>query len=157
VLVENIPDRHDFPLRNCNVPLDLLAEPALILSDLILPGPLETGSDDQGFDGVDYGELYIELLPEHHSVRHIRYTNEERFFKQFAPEDDPMEGKAYYHAYDDDVKRNPYRAFHYGEVLAKQNHCRQVAWHREFFPTCNDFHSLDTTALALQNEAKYLG
>ena len=145
-LVENIPNKHDFPLRNFDVPLQVrtAAEPVLKLSDIILPGPLETGSDDEGFDGADYGELYIAPLSEHDTVRNIKYTNEDEFFQQFAPEDDPMRGKAYYHAYDDDAKRNPYHAFHRGEQLAKKYHCRQVAWHRDFFPNCNDFHSIDT-------------
>jgi len=158
VFVENIPDKHDFPLRNIDVPLPVRKEePALKLSDALLPGPLEIGSDDDGFDGADYGELDFDFLSKHDSIRNIKYTGGEKFFRQFAPEDDPMKGKAYYHAYDDDVKRNPYHAFRNGEVLAKENHCRQVAWHRDFFPNCNDFHSLDTPARALRNQAKYLG
>ena len=45
-----------------------------------------------------------------------------------------------YYAFDDDNIRSTATA-----VQSSRNHCRRTSWHRLFFPTCNDLHTLQLT------------
>ena len=125
--------------------------------DIGMPGPFVSTKED--FYAEDFGELEFDLLGEESSAaRPIKYTGNEDLWENFVPTVDSGLEK-YYHAYDDDVKRNPYRGWgrdNKGQ-LERTHHCRMTAQHREITPTCNIIHEINFRQYASDDQGYYLG
>ena len=121
-----------------------------------IPGPFVSTKED--FYSPDYGEVQFEELKDGTTVRNITYTgNEQDVFSQFEPKDNPVL-KKYYYRFDDDVERNPILGWGRDRNnLDETHHCRQTAFHRQQFPTCNDFHAIGFEYFVSANRGRYLG
>lgn len=123
-----------------------------------LPGPFQ--STQKHFDEPYFGGLDFEYLSssggggEERTFRTIEYGPDADILDKFRPRDN--ENVESYHAYDDNVKRVP-KLVGSQRHKYQNDHCRQTAMHREFFPTCNNVHAIDFPTLALQDKGTYLG
>ena len=124
------------------------------------PVPIDTSVSSDGrseSDEPDFGGLTISDSPHDE----IQYGPDDKILESFHPEDDKTLRKRgsfdwYYYQFDDDENRNPMHGYH-NKTTAKENHCRQVSWHRDMYPNCNEFHQLDAPKLALQDVVHYIG
>ena len=83
----------------------------------------------------------------------------DKILANFSRPDDQSMVKSYdwyYYAFDDDENRNPYNGYE-DPKEADQHHCRRVAWHRDVYPNCNEFHATDMVGISLDNGLSYLG
>ena len=152
------------------LPLSAEGSHSMALTDLRLDLPIHgrgrirfpsvIDRTDEDFFAPDFGGLEISRRPGRKSI-HIAYGPNAKILETFQPPDDEslLEENAYdwyYFAFDDDEIRNPYHG-HKNRDKAKTNHCRRVAWHRDFFPNCNEFHATDLRFLAEQEGVSYIG
>ena len=142
------------------IPTNLqIVMPTKGLGGVQMPGPslMHEDSSEEGpyYGGLDHHSDFAQEL----EAREILWGRDEQEFEHFAPDEHASwwEGHdAYYYAFDDDEERNPYHGWD-DDTKPLQNHCRRVAFHRDLYLNCNNFHQLDVPRLTLQNGVRFIG